>query len=402
MKKLLVLAVAMMVTFALALPATAQDKADWSFYGSVRMWTAWESVDDDTPPQLSSSGGFFTIAVTDAKAQTFGTTTTDDDELAWLLQGNSRIGANVKWGNVGGRFEYGSGPNLRLLYGTWNFGPGTLTVGQDYGPYFFLISGLCGPGGQECNGIGFGSIYSGRNPQIKLTMGGFKFALEKPTKTATYTLAYPATPISGVATANVAQDTDTTLPRISASYSFNLGPASLFVGGMYNTYDAVYNVGGAEKEFSVDAWVLGAGARMGFGPFYANASFQYGSNPNNVIGIHTLYPSVLLYNTATDRDEDAEYMAAQLVLGFKLSDSISFEGGFVWQDGEVDDPTLASTTWSQSTYTYYLQMVWSPVKNVFFVPEVGVIDYDSLEVTGQNDVNFGDLTWVGMKWMINF
>ena len=40
MKKLLVLAVAMMVTFALALPATAQDKADWEFYGSVRMSTA--------------------------------------------------------------------------------------------------------------------------------------------------------------------------------------------------------------------------------------------------------------------------------------------------------------------------------------------------------------------------
>ena len=159
MKKMFVLVLALVMAFA-ALPAFAQDKADWAFYGSVRMWTAWEGVDDTTPPQLSSNTSpagtaQFQVATTAAIARNVGGSVVDDDEMAYLLQGNSRIGANVKWGNVGGRFEYGhtTTANLRLLYGTWNFGAGTLLVGQDYGPYFYLVSGLCGPGGGECNGI---------------------------------------------------------------------------------------------------------------------------------------------------------------------------------------------------------------------------------------------------------
>jgi len=209
MKKMFILVLALVMAFA-ALPAFAQDKADWAFYGSVRMWTAWEGVDDNTPPQLSNSG-FFPVASSAAVARTIPgnrnaasapgddpglvpTSVTDDDEMSYLLQSNSRIGANVKWGNVGGRFEYGhsSTANLRLLYGTWNFGAGTLLLGQDYGPYFYLISGLCGPGGAECNGIGFGSIYTGRTPQIKLIFGGLQVAIERPEVQQSFTFSYPS------------------------------------------------------------------------------------------------------------------------------------------------------------------------------------------------------------------
>jgi hypothetical protein len=409
MKKLFVLAVAMMVTFALALPATAQDKADWSFYGSVRMWTAWESVDSDTPPQLSSSGAagsFFQVGVTKARAITYGTTAEGDDEVAWLLQGNSRIGANVKWGNIGGRFEYGSGPNLRLLYGDWNFGPGTLRIGQDYGAYFYLVSGLCGVGGAECNGIGFGSIYSGRTPQIKLIMGGFQVNLATASTVSSYqaapgVTAATATPATILLAPNAPGDTDQQLPKIEASYTFSLGPASLFVGGVYNRYKEVYNVSNQEQENTVDGFAFGAGAKMGFGPFYVNATAQYAQNPNNSgAGPYTVYPSVMLYNPTTNQSEDAKYFAGQLILGFKLSDAIGFEGGFIYQKGKVG--TLTGTgDLRQSTYTYYVQMTWSPVKNVFFIPELGVIDFDKMTLQ-DGDLNYGKTTWLGIKWMINF
>lgn len=414
MKKLLVLAVAIMVSFAFALPATAQDKADWSFYGSARMWTAWESVDEDAPPQLASSGGsgFFQVGVTKARARVFGTQAEGDDEVAWLLQGNSRIGANVKWGNVGGRFEYGSGPNLRLLYGTWNFGPGTLTVGQDYGAYFYLISAMCGVGGAECNGIGFGSIYSGRTPQIKLTMGGFKVNLATSTTVGSFNIdpvaVAAATPqsiflLNNQTTAGTGfVDTDQQLPKIEASYTFRLGPAEIFVGGAYNTYDEVYNIGGTEVEHTVDGWVLGAGTKMGFGPFYVNASLQYGMNPNNSgAGPYTIYPSIMIFDPATNQEQDADYLAAQLILGFRLSDAISFEGGLIYQSGEVD-ATGVTNRFEQQTYTYYLQMTWSPVKNVFFIPEFGMIDFNKLETDVRGDLDYGKTTWLGMKWMINF
>jgi hypothetical protein len=410
MKKMMILVLALVMTFA-ALPAFAQDKADWAFYGSVRMWTAWEGVDDNTPPQLSNSG-FFPVASTAAVARNVGGTVVDDDEMSYLLQGNSRIGANVKWGNVGGRFEYGHSTtaNLRLLYGTWNFGSGTLLVGQDYGPYFYLVSGLCGPGGAECNGIGFGSIYTGRTPQLKLIFGGLQLAVERPELQQSFTFAYPAgtgavQSIANVATNNAAlqTDRDQTLPRLAASYTFNLGPAQLFVGGIYNSYTQHFTRAGSDVEHDVDGWLLGAGTKMAFGPFYANATFQYGSNPNNAAGPwFTLYPSVNLYNSVTDTSEDAEYMAAQLILGFKITDSLQVEGGVIWQSGEVDDVTVAGRSWTQDTWSYYIGFGWSPAKNVFIVPEFGIIDYNKLEVDGANDIDYGKLTWVGIKWQINF
>ncbi len=420
MKKMFILVLALVMTFA-ALPAFAQDKADWSFYGSVRMWTAWESVDEDTPNQLSNSG-FFPVAATTAKAIGYSVSGDQgDDEFAYLLQSNSRIGANVKWGNIGGRFEYGhtTTANLRLLYGTWNFGAGTLLVGQDYGPYFYLVSGLCGPGGGECNGIGFGSIYSGRNPQLKLIFGGFQVAIVKPAQVSSFApSAALVTAFSGGAplTANSTifqnnqttagtgfQDVDFTLPKLEASYTFNLGPAQLFVGGIYNKYTEVYNIGGVETENDVDGWALGAGTKMSFGPFYANATFQIGSNVNNSgSGPVTMFPTVQFYapqaipaiSTAAGESQDADYLAAQLILGFKLTDSMVFEGGVVWQNGSYDD--LEQTTW-----VYYIGFGWSPAKNVFIVPEFGIIDYKKLETTA-GDVSFGDLTWFGIKWQINF
>jgi hypothetical protein len=410
MKKMMILVLALVMTFA-ALPAFAQDKADWAFYGSVRMWTAWEMVDDNTPAQLSSSG-FFPVATTAARAYTFGGVPEGDDELGWLLQGNSRIGANVKWGNVGGRFEYGHGgaanaPSLRLLYGTWNFGSGTLLVGQDYGPYFYLVSGLCGPGGQECNGIGFGSIYSGRNPQLKLIFGGLQLALVSPATVASYqpTAVVPYTPQTLILNSNQTTagtgytDLDRVFPKLEASYTFNLGPAQLFIGGIYNTYTEVYNVGGRMVENDVDGWALGAGTKMAFGPFYANATFQYGTNPNNSgSGPATLYPSVMLYNPATDVAADADYMAAQLILGFKLTDSMQFEGGVIWQNGQLSGAGLDA---EQTTWTYYIGLGWSPAKNVFIVPELGVVDYNKLE-SAAGDLEYGKLTWFGIKWQINF
>ncbi len=302
------------------------------------------------------------MAVTAARAIQYGATVADDDEIAWQLQSNSRFGANAKWGNVRGQVEYGhsSTANLRLLYGAWNFGSGELLVGQDYGPYFYLVSGLCGPGGQECNGIGFGSIYSGRNPMLKLTFGGLKVALTQSrgmrasrplilllflccfcyraqttflrSNQVLRTAAAPAGfDASGF------QDTDRTLPKLEASYTFNMGPGQFFIGGAYNTYTEVYNFGGTEKEVDVDGYVLGAGTKLSFGPFYTNATFQWGQNVNNSgTGPATLFPSVKIYEPTTQLEEDSDYMAAQLILGFKLTDSMVFEGGIIWQNGVID------------------------------------------------------------------
>jgi len=426
MKKLTILFVALVMIFA-ALPAFAQDKADWAFYGSARMWTAWEKVDDNTPPQLASAGAagnFFPVAVTHSRAYTIGTELNGDSELAWLLQGNSRFGANVKWGNIGGQFEVGVGGvdlasnasstsvYLRLLYGTWNFGSGTLEIGQDYGTYFYLVSNLCGVGGQECNGIGFGSIYPGRVPQLALKFGGFRVSLEAPRLVDSFS-RNPAivsiasiTPQTLLLTNNSGLasfvKTDQTFPRLAAAYTFNAGPGQFFIGGQYNTFKEIFNNAGVENDNTVMGWTIGAGTKLSFGPFYINATAQYGQNPNNAAsGPATLYPSVQLYDVATDKNENSDYMAFQIIPGFKLTDSINFEGGFIWQKGKVTSPVDSALDFKQTTYTYYLQMVWSPTKNLFIIPEVGYIDFDKLSVQS-TDIPYGGTTWFGIKWQINF
>jgi hypothetical protein len=417
MKKLFILVLALVFAFA-ALPAFAQEKADWSFYGSVRMWTAWEQVQSDTPPQLSSQGAqgsFFQVGTTKSKAYTIGGNAYSDGNLAWLLQSNSRIGANVKWGNIGGAFEYGSTPYLRLLYGTWNFAKDmTFEIGQDYGSNFYLVSNMCGPGGAECNGIGFGSIYPGRVPMLRLIYGGLKVSLEQTQSSAGSYLANvtPGVPIGPTTQLLLPNEltagtgfvqTDFQLPRFAASYTFNMGPGQFFVGGQYNQFKEIFDNAGSKQENTVYGWTIGAGTKLAFGPFYVNATVQYGYNPNTAgTGPVTLYPSVQLYDPVTDNAENSKYFAWQVIPGFHLTDNVTFEGGIIYQGGKVNAATVSDVSAKQNEWIYYVQMAYSPTKNMYIIPEAGLISYGKLRVTGFDDVTYGNLWYAGAKWQINF
>jgi len=108
-----------------------------------------------------------------------------------------------------------------------------------------------------------------------------------------------------------------------------------------------------------------------------------------------------MFKTAT-AEADAKYLGAQGIVGFRLTDALAFEGGVVYQKGDVDNPGVLGQTIEQSTFVYYVQAVWSPAKNVFIVPEFGIIDNGDLKVTGQQDIDLGKVTWLGIKWQINF
>ncbi len=420
MRKLFVLLTTVAVVLAFTLPAMAQ--AQWSFYGSARMWTSYEKVSKETVAVQTGStaeavSGITFGAGSRAASWTAGATgAQDDSEIDWKLQTNSRIGANVKWGDIGGRFEYGSAPNLRLLYGTWSFSKdGSLLLGQDYTPYMYLVSGMCGPGGGECNGIGLGSIYGGRLPQLKLTYMGFQFALATPASAAVP--VYGNTAFAGAASTSTVpfvtafpsgtRDVDQTMPRVEASYSANVGPVNLYLGGLWNQYKIEYALtGGSKQDTTVNTYLIGAGGKFAYGPFYINATGQYGRNPNNGNGFANVIPAVFMLNAATNKSEDAEYWAGLGVIGFKLSDMIAFEGGYVHQYAKVKDPVNSTATQTidleQTTSSWYVQSVISPAKNFFIVPEVGVMDFKDLKVSTFSDRKMGDIFWFGLKWQINF
>ena len=108
MKKFTIL-IAALALVCFSVPAMA---VDWNFYGNARMATFYTSEDFDD--NLNPAG-----------------TDTEDAELQWDLQGNSRIGANIKAENITARFEFGvneSSVSSRRIYGVWNFGAGTLKV----------------------------------------------------------------------------------------------------------------------------------------------------------------------------------------------------------------------------------------------------------------------------------
>jgi len=345
MKKLLFACFAALMVVAFAVPAMA---ADWNFYGSSRMSTFWET----NSKEVTGTGH-------------------SDGDLYWDLQGNSRIGANVKAGDVGGRFEYGTGINLRLLYGTWNFGGGELLIGQEYTPVNLFYSNQVWGGDNDM--LNVGGVYGGRNPAIQVSAAGFKLALVKPAVSA----------VLG------AVDTDTKIPRLEASYDLKLGPASISVCGGYNSFDLVDATNHSE---SLNSWIVAVGARMDFGPAYIGGDVFTGRNLGNygmyVAGDQT--PSL----NARGKIQDNKGMGALAVIGFKVNDMFGLEAGYGYIQG---DPDISGLDKDETT-AYYVQATINLAKGVFITPELGKFDYK--EDINNNDQ--GDFTYFGAKWQINF
>jgi len=362
MRKVLILLCAVAFVVAFTLPAAA---ADWGFYGSARMYTFMS----DYSKEASGLG-------------------VSDDDLSWFLQGNSRIGAKVKTdGPISGRFEYGHGPNpsLRLLFGEWNFGAGTLLVGQDYSPLDTFISNQQGPSnwGGDIDGLPWGGIYDGRTPQLKLSIASFQVALIEPKVVAAGGLA--------------PNDTDTAIPKIEACYNFKAGPLALKVLAAMNTYDAVVITGTTEKSYSIDSNVVGVMASYATGPFSVAADLYMATNPGNygLLADNSVSKAAFANNAIQDSDA----MGALVVLGYKATPMIKLEAGYgmLSCEREVSGKTTESTTTSM-----YVQAVIALAKGFYIVPEFGTVDYGDQETTGTPAVKQGDISYFGAKWHIDF
>jgi hypothetical protein len=365
--------VAILAAFALVagFAATAA-AADWSFYGSARMTTFSSTLSEEAPSNPMGP-------------------TYDDTDTAWALQGNSRIGATVSAGDVGGGFEYGTGVNVRKLYGTWNFGGGELLVGQTYTPVTSLLSN------QVYNGdnglLNIGELYAGRQPMIQLTFGGFKVALISPSAT------------TGSGFPNI--DTDTTLPKIEAAYKFS---TDMFYVKPYVGYNSIDEVNAADLDESVDSYVAGVAGQVAVGPATIKANFYMAQNPvaygatsatagaptdavtGTVVGAGTP-----IWNGTSFVDMDE--MGGLLMASFKINDMIGLEAGIAYKNQEYDD---AGTTAEREVMAYYLQLPITLADGVYIIPEIGQYDFGDLEQTGLADVDLGDLSYIGAKWMINF
>ncbi|HID29668.1 MAG TPA: hypothetical protein EYP19_06630, partial [Desulfobacterales bacterium] len=165
MKKIAVSLLVLTLGMLLAVSAMAQITP----YASMRFGTFWSHTEANT------------------------TGAQDDDDLNMDIARIARFGAKGQVGDIYGVVELGwdgcenkAGYDMtkgegrpyynrdvygRLLYGKWDFGPGCLTVGQDYTPPTY-------PSAQQAPGIfdiqngfiGVGCLWDRRWPQLKVNM----------------------------------------------------------------------------------------------------------------------------------------------------------------------------------------------------------------------------------------
>jgi maltoporin len=385
MKKLTIL-IAAIALVCFAAPAMA---VEWNFYGNARMATYWVSNDQ---------GG--------AK----------DQDLQWDLQSNSRFGANVKAENITARVEMGiseSNVSARRAYGVWNFGSGTMKVGKDYTPTSQFISGQVFDG--DLGLLGIGTNYGSRHGQIAFGFGGFNIALINPnsgflagmttsvTGSITVATGGGSITIPGAVTTSANGDIDEIIPKIEASWGTSYDAWNFNLMGGVNYYsisDVVSSVDGSTDDLDVTSYIIGGDVGFNFGPGYVKAALSYGSNIGNAnwsipsLAGGTSGQGGLAMWDGDDDTNDVDTFQGALVGGMKVSDMLSFEGGFGYRNDNTDGGAERNT----SPWAVYLQSVIALAPGVYIIPEVGYYDYDN-DAAGDDQ---GSLFYLGGKWQINF
>jgi len=324
--------------------------ADWNFYGSARVTTWWDDKDNADTTNLNAG-----------------------------LQGNARIGANVKVSDeLTGRFEYGASggtANIRLLYGEWNFGAGSLLIGQAYEPIWHSISNQAWNGDYGLGG--FGENYAGRTGQIQLKFAGFQLAFVAPD------IQYYDGTVGVVA---LADGDEVSIPAIQAKYRYIQDNWDVGISGGYSTFDVTK--GGTE--YSVDSFMIAGVARMTFGAAGLRGQIWGGENVGNIAtqeaGPGAIDKGYAIY-TAAGVMEDTDAVGYAIVADYKVNDMLGLEVGYGFvtlETNGMDDNEVES---------YYLSAPITLAPGVFVVPEVGVVDYKEAQE---------DNTYFGAKWQINF
>ena len=353
MKKFIVCLAVVAVVIAWTIPAMAET----SLYGNARIETFMVNQTDEYSPT-----GF------------------DDSDLLWGV-GNyvwtARLGFKFKNENLGGHVEIrpyattGLGSMVRHLNGTWNFGAGTLLVGQSWTPITFF------PANQVYTDAGlggYGALPCGRKSGFQLFWKGLKLGLLEPNAPSLFG----------------ASDTDTKLPKIEAAYSFKTDMFTIAPLFGYNSYDVV---DGDDSNEAITSMIYGVYFRVAHGPFMVAGNYYQGKNLGTYgdLGGANVHRTPLL--DADNNVEDTTEVGYAVKLNFKISDMASAEVGYgsLTSDNDLfDDP--------DQVISYYVQVAFQPVKGFNIIPEIGKIDKKD-DRYGNSQ---GDLTYYGVKWQINF
>jgi hypothetical protein len=335
------------VFFILIFTAAGSHAADWQFYGSARV-QAFFAKDDY---------GQFPFP-----ARTYYTQ---------YLQNNARLGARISVNEqLSARFEYGQDVNVRVLYGEWHFGAGSLLVGQAYSPLNINYSSQVF--WDDTNLTDIGGVYSSRNPMIRLTFGGFQIAVLE-----------PDTPgISGVST------TENKLPKLEARYRVRGNQWDFQVAGGYHSYDVI----DGPAEYGINSYVLAMGGSIRPGKALLAATVWMGQNTGGY-RMENLSDDLPTLDTAAGSVYDNDGYGYTLIAGYTDNDMLYLEAGYGYIQADSEDPGKAV----DQMHSYYAQSRITLAPGVFVVPEIGLINWGKFQ-----NKDMGETTYYGAKWQIDF
>ena len=261
MKKLLIIAVAVMAIFAMSVPAMAVSPSTYTFEMGARMLTdiGWQSKSEELTNNQSSEVGTWFVN----------------------MPGHSYLRARFYSvdKNVGGRIEIGlssvqpeASTSLRYAYGYWRVGNCRILAGQTDNWFGSLAYHLQQYVGLNENShllmAGWGFVWPHRVPQVQFTYNtdswGVQFALEEPRNKGTW----------GGAT-NV--DTTFIMPRMSLTFMFKYGAFMTHPGILYVKHGYEAGSTGASDE-SWDTLALVLPMKFTAGAFTLKFQAHYGKN----------------------------------------------------------------------------------------------------------------------------
>ncbi len=275
MKKFGICLLALTMAVLLAAPAWA---ASITPYGSMRLGTYWVNHDfNDFDPGWTDDDSDSSLMIDIADISRFGAKGQAGDiygvvELGLVGQENAN---EYTW-------AAGGGNNLavytRLIYGKWDFGGGTLLVGQDYTPVTY-VSSQQGPGifDDDTNTsydvqnafIGVGTLWDSRIPQIKLSLdNGFYVMVGQNDH------GVPPGAVAG-------GDADLMIPKVVTGFNFKKEGLYLGPGIAYSSYN--YNDEAVAGTFddNITSWFLFLHGKVDLGAAALKFTGHYGENLGN-------------------------------------------------------------------------------------------------------------------------
>jgi hypothetical protein len=352
-KKTVAIAAAAGALTALAIPAMAET----SLYGSARLATFYNLGDN---PTTGKTAGF--------------------DEH---LQGNSRFGADFKNGDVGGKVELGTGVNVRLLYGTWNFGAGKLTVGQDYNSYYTFTEQVH----FDDNGLnGYGALWDTRQAQIRVNLnnGLYLAAIQMNGKNSANVAGDPLG--ANAEAASGAKDIKMYLPKLNVGYAGKAGNVAYNAGVVGTTFSS--RVGTKDKQVTAALAYVNGSAVFGATKLMASAA---GSLNAGDLGFLNRGAATAVGTDMKNQTGFEGYVQATQT----ISDTLKATVGVGYAGDKLD----ATGSKFDDKMVIFVNAPVVLAKNVTVTPEFDY--YDQLNNAAGKDEKTKAYA-IGAKWQINF